>query len=192
MPFLQNRRNLIIVAVVVIILPIVVGLSLSKHGPGKQTAQITPPLPDLTKGIYKCPSSKEFCEGGKDIIKDKTYAGFGGDVATGSAVLAAFDGKVTGLTITLPPQFNSEKLNIIYLDNKQSLGSNDPKEENIRATYYFKGEEINFNELDAKIGANLGTVGGRMLYYDTSLLFTITKGDLQTGEKIRLTAKDFL
>lgn len=184
MPFLTNRRNLAVAAVIVITLPFVLGFLISKYGPGKQqTAQTIPPLSELTKGIYKCPSVKEFCEGGRDIIKDKTYAGFGGDVATGSAVLAAFDGKVTGLTITLPPQFNSEKLNVIYLDNKEN---------NIRATYYFKGEPINFNELDAKMGANLGIVGGKILYYDASLLFIITKGDVQTGEKIRVSAKDFI
>ena len=72
---------------------------------------------------------------------------------------------------------------MIYLDNKQN---------NIRATYYFKGEPINFNEMDIKEGATLGIIQDRMQYYGTALLFTIIKGDPQKDEKTRLTAKDFI
>lgn len=185
MPFFQNRRNLAVAVIIVITLPFILGFLISKYGLliKQQTAPTTPPLPDLTKGIYKCPATKQFCEEGKDIIKDKTYAGFGGEVATGSAVLAAFDGIATGLTITLPPQFKSEKLNVIYLDNGEN---------NIRATYYFKGQPINFNEVETKEGATLGIIEDRMQYYDTALLFTIIKGDPQKDEKIRLNPKDFI
>lgn len=183
MPFFQNRRRIIIaLVVIVIVLPILLAIFLTKM---KYPTQTTPTKlsSDLKKGIYKCPSVKEFCLEGRDIIKDKTYVGFGGNLATGSAILASFDGKVTGLTITLPPQFNSEKLNVIYLDNTEN---------NIRATYYFKGQPINFNGVETKEGATLGIIEDRMQYYDTALLFTIIKGDPQKDEKTRLTAKDFI
>lgn len=183
MPFFQNRRRLIIaLVVIVVILPILLAILLTK---GNRPTSKTPAKlsSDLKKGIYKCPSVKEFCLEGRDIIKDKTYAGFGENLATGSAILASFDGKVTGLTITLPPQFQSEKLNVIYLDNTEN---------NIRATYYFKGAPINFNEVDTKEGATLGIIEDKMQYYDTFLLFTIIRGDPQKDERIRLTAKDFI
>lgn len=183
MPFFQDRRRIIMVLViVVVILPILLAILPMKIS--RPTPKTPPKLSsDLKKGIYKCPSVKEFCLEGGDIIKDKTYAGFGEDLATGSAILASFDGKVTGLTITLPPQFNNEKLNVIYLDNTEN---------NVRATYYFKGAPINFNEVETKEGATLGIIEDRMQYYDTALLFTIIKGDPQKDEKIRLTAKDFI
>lgn len=171
-----------LVIVVVVALPILLAIFLTKiNRPTPKTP--TKLSSDLKKGIYKCPSVKEFCLEGRDIIKDKTYVGFGGDVASGSAILASFDGKVTGFSMTLPPQFQSEKLNVIYLDNQEN---------NIRATYYFKGAPINFNEIDTKEGATLGIIKDRMQYYDTFLLFTIVKGDPQKDEKIRLTSKDFI
>ncbi len=186
MPILETRRQKIIALIIILVaIPIVLSfLKLTKNKPTTTTQISQPPklTSDLKKGIYKCPSIKQFCQTGRDIIKDNSYAGFG-NFATGSAVLAAFDGVATGLTITLPSQFKSEKLNVIYLDNKEN---------NIRAVYYFKGNPINFNNMMVKEGADLGVIGDKMQYFDTSLLFTIIKGDVQKGEKIRLTAKDFL
>lgn len=183
MPFLKTRRQIIIALVTLTVLITAIALFLTiKNKPfiPSQPAKISS---DLKKGLYKCPSTKDFCKNGKDIIKDKTYAGFGADVATGSAVLASFDGIATGLTITLPKEFKSEKLNLIYLDSKQN---------NTRATYYFKGSPINFNEKSVKEGQVLGKVEERMNFYNTFLLFTIIKGDPSKGEKIRLTSQNFI
>lgn len=181
MPFLQNKRQ-IIVGLILLILAIV---ALAAFITFKKTSIQPQKLltVDLKKGIYKCPATKKFCETGKNIFIGDSYAGFGGEAATGSAVLASFDGLATGLTITLPTQFKSEKLNVIYLDNK---------EHNLTATYYFKGESLNFNNIAVKEGMNIGKIGGKMDYYNTFLLFTITNGTALDGDEIRVTAKDFI
>lgn len=183
-PFLQNRRKIIIASIVLVaILALLFTILAIKNSPQNQPVQTEKISSDLQKGIYKCPVSRQFCNSGKDILRDKTYAGFGIDLATGSAVLASFDGSITGLTITLPPQFKSEKLNIIYLDNKEN---------NIRATYYFKGEPLNYNQLPVKEGAILGKIEAKMQYFNTFLLFSITKGEIEKGEKIKLTTDNFI
>ncbi len=168
MPFLQNKRQIIIglILIVVSILALAAFLTFKKPSP-----QVEKPLTvDLKKGIYRCPAAKLFCEGGKNIFKDASFVGFGGTVATGSAVLASFDGLATGQTLTLPAQFNNEKLNVIYLDNQEN---------NLKATYYFKGESLNFNNIAVKEDTSLGKIEGKMDYYNTFLIFTITKDNIQ-------------
>lgn len=168
MPFLQNRRQIFVGLILIALATVAAAAFITFKKPTLQPQkQLTV---DLKKGIYKCPATKKFCENGKNIFKDASYAGFGEEVATGSAVLASFDGLATGLTITLSAQFNNEKINVIYLDNEQ---------EKIRATYYFKGEPLNFNNIAVKEGTSIGKVEGKMDYYNTFLLFVITKQDIQ-------------
>lgn len=183
-PFLQNRRKIIITSIVLVaILALLFTILAIKKRPQDQPVQTEKISSDLQRGIYKCPALQQFCKSGKDILKDKTYAGFGLDIATGSAVLASFDGSITGSIITLPTQFKNEQLNVIYLDNR---------EHNIRATYYFKGEPLNYNQLPVKEGAILGKIEDKMQYFDTFLLFSITKGEIEKGEKIKLTTDNFI
>ncbi len=180
MPSLNKRQIALILIFIIAAIVAVAALITFKNKPTTTPPKFTA---DLKKGIYKCPTNISFCQNGKNIIKGTNYEGFGGEVATGSAILASFDGLATGTTITLPDQFKDEKLNVIYLDNKEN---------NIRATYYFKGESINFNNIPVKMGTNFGKTGDKMLYFNTFLLFSITKGDIQKGEKVMLSPKDFI
>lgn len=149
---------------------------------GLQSQKIKVVDPKLQAGPYKCPSISEFCQLGKQINKDGLIVGFGATIASGSPVLATFDGHVQSLETTLPKSLGGEKLTVVYLDNAQKY---------LRTIYYFKGTASK-NNVNVKEGEEIGKTGEDMNYYDgITLMIQIIKNDPQTGEKLKLTTQDF-
>lgn len=194
-PLLKDRRFLLISAVAIIL---VGALLLTRWQGGKLVSQKLPPPPAPKKTVIalpksstpssaikvnkiSCPAIATFCLKGQDIAKGETYMGFGSKIATNSAILATFDGEITTISLTLPPQFQNEKIETIYLDNKQ-LG--------LRAIYQFKGQSSSLQKV--KKGQKIAAVGEPISYYDNvSLVFALVKGDFISGEKVKLTVQDF-
>lgn len=173
-----NKRLLIALFVVLIIL--IPFLAFNYNNIQKLFTK-NKPAPLTDKSIkYQCPSVKAFCEKGKDLIKNGAYLGFAGDLASKSAILATFDGKITSSITILPDNLKKEKLITIYLDNI---------EKNLRAIYYFKGDGTGLKTV--KKGDQIGRSLYKINAYETYLIFQIIKGDPVKGEKIKLSAKDF-
>jgi len=131
--------------------------------------------------LYKCPSTSDFCQNGKDIEKDGRYLGFGATLKAPTDIFASFNGTLTSFTTILPPNLSKEKLNTVYVDNP---------EKNLRAIYYFIGESSKSGTV-VKAGDKIGKIKGKISAYNVSLLFQIIKGDLVKGQLSRLTNKDF-
>lgn len=174
--YLKNLKNkpVVIIILIVIILPIILTLT--------GTVNLRPfiaKLKNITQGPtkYFCPTEKVFCENGSDIIKDGQYLGFGAEVASGSAVLASFDGKLTPTRTTL----NQENLVILYLDSKDSSK---------RAIYIFKGDSS--VERDVRKSETIGKIRGKTDSFNTSLIFQVLPEKNSSSQIIKLTPKDFV
>lgn len=192
-PILKDRKTLLIIILVLTALAVLIfniWQRSTRIGPNTPPpppkAEIELPKSSVDPTTIKvdkldCPSIPTFCSRGQDINKDGQYLGFGAKVATNSAIFASFDGEITTINITLPPQFQNEKIETIYLDNP---------EKTIRAIYQYKGQPSGLKTV--KKGQNIASVGTPIAYYDNiSLLFSLIKGDFIKGEKFKLTTQDF-
>lgn len=141
----------------------------------------SPVASDLQKGPYSCPSISSFCQTAKDINQNGDYFGFGADLPENTPIFAAFDGQVNYITSTTSKEMGEEKMNIIYLDNKEKA---------LRAVYYTKGDVSNVTSVKAKEG--LGRVGKPINLYQTSFVFQLIKNYTSTPENIHLNSADFL
>lgn len=139
------------------------------------TIKPTVSLPSLK---FSCPSVKEFCERGSDVIIDGKYLGWGDKLSTGSAIFAAFDGEVSSSISTV----SATTFRTAYLDNK-GLG--------LRATYFLKGRIIKTGAV--KKAEQIATASGRTIsiYDDKSLIFSVIKGFPATNSPSFLTKEDF-
>lgn len=129
---------------------------------------------------YLCPTETNFCKSGKDISSNNTYLGLGGEVASGSAVLASFDGYLTPSFTILSPDLKNEKLVTLSLDNADKT---------IRAIYFFKGDWSPQREV--KKGEIIGKILDRIEAFNTSLIFQIIKGSPTKPETVKLNSTDF-
>src|SRR3989344_3474021 len=121
-----NNRTLVIIATILIIsLPI-----LATRSEDIKNLLNRDQVEKAAETKYGCPSIDSFCKNGKDIIRDGAYIGFGANLASGSAILASFDGKLTSAITTLTEAKN-EKVVTYYLDNLK---------DNSRVIYMFKGD----------------------------------------------------
>mgnify|MGYP003393080793 CR=1 FL=1 len=177
--YLKNLKNkpLIIIIIVALTLPIIIALSgtanLSSFLARFRNITSTP-----TK--YLCPSEKVFCESGSDIVSNGQYIGFGADLASGSAVLASFDGKLTPTKTTIPSGSTKENLVVLYLDSKDS---------GKRAVYIFKGDSS--IEREVHMSEAIGKVREKMNFFNTSLIFQVLP-DINSSSIIKITPKDFV
>lgn len=179
----KNRSLLILILILIIGVPLLaLGFNLlnkiKKQEIPRQAADNTFQL-----ALY-CPTIDEFCDKGQTVTKDNIDLGFGGSVPANTPVKASFNGKITTSIINL----GSEQVSVIYLDNEEGQ---------IRAIYTFKGSAADVAQLTGsqdtyiKVGTEIGKITGNMTTYNTSLLFTLIKGDPQTGEKLLLDSKSF-
>lgn len=130
---------------------------------------------------FRCPSIQEFCDKSSSVMRGSTYVGFGGNIAGGSPIYASFDGTMTAVETTFPPEFGSEKIVAVYLDNK---------ERKIRGVYYFKGHVPSLTKV--KAGETIGQVGEPIAFYsDASLVFRLIEGDPVKGTPVNLTPQNF-
>lgn len=196
MPFFQNRRNLIIAGIVLfLILPIIlsllslwkgrIGLNQKKatsSAPVKIAIPSTPPSKvDLKKDLLRCPATSDFCTNAKDVNQNNIYLGIGANIATGSAVYAAFDGNITALKAKLSSDLGGEEIIVIYLDNK---------EKGLRAVYTLKGQVPQAKSV--RSGGTISKVGDRINVFGSSLIFKLIKGNPINGEVIKLTPANFI
>ncbi len=149
-------------------------------------------IPQSKQAEYACPSVKEFCQTGGDVYLSGTYIGFGGKIATGSAIKAAFDGEITASKITPPnPSRASKTQEIVYV----FLANPDKA---LRAAYYFSGDVP--ERRNVKKGEVFATSSAQpiLLYSNNSLVFILTKNDPDMkysprlgGERVQLKPVDF-
>lgn len=190
MDYIKKHKKIFIIIFLVFIIPIVLAYyygnlkNLFNLG-GKNEPKSAP---SSKIELYKCPSTPDFCQNGKDIEKDGRYLGFGAILKTPTDIFASFNGTITSFTTILPPKLNEqsssankEKLNTVYIDAPSK---------NLRAIYYFIGESSK-SGTQVKTGDKIGKIKGKISAYNVSLLFQIIKGDLVKGQLSKLTNKDF-
>lgn len=168
------------------------GKSVSLAPPASETSTGSVRIePDLTNPVASisgqstlamvCPSSLEFCQSAKEISQNGSFFGLGANLPPGSPIFAVFDGQVSTLETTTPAVSGSEKLTIIYIDNKNILA---------RATYIFRG--LAPTAASVKKGDKIGQVGDGMRYYDgVSLVFQAIQGQPPNGQIVKLSSKSF-
>ena len=147
--------------------------------------QVSPTISPLNQ--LSCPSLKEFCQKGEGVVKDGKYIGFGGKLASGSTIFAAFDGVLSSTTSTFPKeednQTTQKKFITAYLDNSE-LG--------LRGIYYFRGS-ISKSEKVTK-GEQIGISNGKVItiYDNKSLIFSLIAGYPKTNNPIILNKENFI
>ncbi len=177
MPFLTNQQRFLIVLFITLIITIpIVAYNLQNIRNFLQKNGATPEAPVNPQTTYHCPTIVLFCQTGHDIIKDDNYLGFGGEVAAGSPVLAAFNGELTSSTTILP----NEEIVSYYLDSDA---------DKTRAIYYFKGPSSASRLV--RRGEEIGMISGKMTTFNAALIFQIIVGDPMKGEVKKVTAADF-
>lgn len=176
MPIHLNKRVVLLLALVALTIII----ALKKDDLQKLFTQQSSPTSDNKITSYYCPTIGSFCTSGQDLIQDKAYLGFKGDIASQSAILASFDGELTAATTLLTQGPEPEELVTLYLDNKENK---------VRAIYYFKGDSSAPKHVYK--GEVIGTSLSQIRAFNTSLIFQVIKGDLTSGEKVKLSSKDF-
>ncbi len=179
MPDFKNK-NLVILLILVIAIPI--AAAYFSNFLNLRNIFLKPSLnPPLAPAAYLCPTSdKTFCLEGKDITQNSTYLGFGSYVASGSAVLASFDGQLTPSFTILSPDLKNEKLVTLTLDSKDKT---------MRAIYFYKGDWSPQREV--KRGETIGKILDTIKAFKTSLIFQIIKGPPSKPEIIKLNSTDF-
>lgn len=172
----RNKYNILIVGLVgLLVLIFLFNFLIDRYGAFWQKAA------SLSQGGIRCPSNQEFCQKSSSITRGSTYVGFGGSIAAGSPIYAAFDGTVTAAETTFPPDFGSEKIIAIFLDNK---------ERGLRGVYYFKGELPTVTT--AKAGDTIGQAGEPIAFYsNASLVFRLIEGDPVKGTPVNLSPQSF-
>jgi nitrate reductase NapE component len=123
-----------------------------------------------------CPSLKEFCQKGQSVIKDGNYIGFGGKLASASAIFAAFDGDLT------VAKTDQEKFKILYLDSPNQKA---------RAIYFLRGQII--KKVKVSKGEQIAIANGKTIsiYDDNSLIFSVIIGYPNTNTPIILNKENF-
>jgi len=131
------------------------------------------PAPQGLSPIFVCPTIKEFCENGQDIIRNGNYVGFGAKIASGSAIYAVFDGKITSQARTYE---EGDIITSLFLHNSET---------NTTAAYRFIGEGKSIDSV--KAGQVIGQVGNQMDRFSrVNLLFSLVKySDDQQAEVIQ-------
>ena len=146
--------------------------------------QVSPTISPFNQ--LSCPSLKEFCQKGEGVIKDGKYIGFGGKLASGSAIFAAFDGALSSTTNTFQKEENGQTVEkrfvTAYLDNSE-LG--------LRGIYYFRGSIPKSGKV-AK-GEQIGISNGKVItiYDNKSLIFSLIAGYPKTNNPIILNKENF-
>ena len=139
-----------------------------------------------TLNKLSCPSLKEFCQKGKSIIKDGKYIGFGGKLASASAIFAAFDGILSSTTSTFPKEKNNQttqkKFITAYLDNAE-LG--------LRGIYYFRGSIPKSGNVIK--GEQVAITNGKTIsiYDNNSLIFSVIADYPATNNPAILNKENF-
>lgn len=101
-------------------------------------------------------------------MKDGKYIGFGGKLASASAIFAAFDGVLSSTTSSFPKEKDGKIVQrtfiIAYLDNPEL---------NLRAEYYFRGSLDKNGKV--KKGEQIATSNGNKItiYDNSSLIFSL-------------------
>lgn len=196
MAIFENKLKLALIAALVIATPLILSLIISRFGlfglkrplPPPPSGQANIPLPRADvkslagqQGPFNCPSIISFCQNGKDILRGGKYVGFGGQIATGSAIIASFDGDLSVVTNTLSEEFHKEQFLTVYLDDK---------DRGLRGIYYYKGQAPSLDSV--KAGQQIGIVQGPIYFYDNnSLIFALVKNDFVANKPSPLTTKDF-
>lgn len=133
-----------------------------------------------------CPSLREFCQKGEGVVKDGNYIGFGGKLASGSAIFAAFDGVLSSTTSSFLKEKDGKivqrKFIIAYLDNPDL---------NLRAEYYFRG--LLDKNGKVKKGEQIATSNGNKIttYDNSSLIFSLIPGYPAGNTPAILNKEDF-
>jgi len=193
--FIQKNKKLLLLIAALAIIPVLAAILIGRvpqfqrsQKVGSPSAQIQIQQPkveskhqSLQQGPFKCPATSSFCQTGKEILKDGKYVGFGAKIATGSAVIAAFDGQISSISSTLP-QLNNEKIITVYLDNN---------ERGLRAVYYYQGIQPP-EAKSVKAGEVIDNMGDIMELYNASLVFTLFKNDFYAEEGEKLSSADFV
>ena len=139
-----------------------------------------------TLNKLSCPSLKEFCQKGESIIKDGKYIGFGGKLASASAIFAAFDGILSSTTSTFPKEKNNQttqkKFITAYLDNAE-LG--------LRGIYYFRGSIPKSGSVIK--GEQVAITNGKTIsiYDNNSLIFSVIRDYPATNNPAILNKENF-
>lgn len=183
LPFDKNRVPLLVVVFLIILIAILAArqLNLFPRGsqPRIQPVPVSPKPETLQKGPYNCPSIPEFCQNAKPIERDGYEVGLGAQIPPDSPIFAAFDGELSTLTSYLNHENNKEQISTIYLDNA---------ERGLRAVYHLSGPAEASGS--AQAGTRIGTVRNRMVYYDSSLVFSMIR-NYPSGGIIKLSPQDF-
>lgn len=133
-----------------------------------------------------CPSVPEFCQAENGIVKDGNYIGFGSKLASGSAILAAFDGILSSTASTFQKEENGQTVEkqfvTAYLDNSEF---------ELRAIYYFRGS-IPKSGKTAK-GEQIGISNGKVItiYDNKSFIFSLIVGYPKTNTPTILNKENF-
>ena len=133
-----------------------------------------------------CPSLKEFCQKGEGVVKDGKYIGFGGKLASASAIFAAFDGILSSTTSTFPKEKNNQttqkKFITAYLDNAE-LG--------LRGIYYFRGSIPKSGNVIK--GEQVAITNGKTIsiYDNNSLIFSVIRDYPATNNPAILNKENF-
>lgn len=196
MPFFEDKRKLAIFAIIAIAIPILLSLIISKfglfglkklpipfssHQASIQLPKVETKSADGQQGPFNCPSQESFCQNGKDVLRGGKYIGLGGQIATGSAIIASFDGDLSVVTNTLSEEFHKEQFLTVYLDDK---------DRGLRGIYYYKGQAPKLGRI--KAGDMIATVQGPIYFYDNnSLIFALVKNDFISNKPSPVTSKDF-
>lgn len=196
MSFFQNKRNLIIIAVLFFILPIIFSLLVSKYDQfekGRSSRKTSSSLPvnialpsyppaqvDLTKDLLTCPTVKNFCQNSQEVRQNNVYQGIGDNIAKGTPIYAAFDGDLTYLSGKIATASASENILIMYVDNKAK---------GLRAVYTLKGQAVDPRKV--REGEPIAIVGDKINLFGVSFIFKLVTGNPINGESVKLSPANF-
>lgn len=190
-PHFPSKKHLIY-AVFIVVITIAIGLliyllriqpsiKISEKNSVKTTSE------PVSKTLYHCPAADSFCKNAKSVIIDhptgKIYFGLGGEVASGSSIIAAFDGTLIGIKVP-KSSTNPESYMTAILYSKE-LG--------LQAEYYFKGTIVDKEKV--KKGEVIATASGEISpsLYNKSLIFQLMKlNQDKGGNMVQLSASDFI
>lgn len=159
----------------IVTIPILV-FSLKKTNQKPQAPSIKKSADVLSKKFF-CPSISEFCKEGKAVFKDGEFIGFGGKLASGSAIFAAFDGTISATTSALPD------VRIIYIYNPNLK---------LQAIYQFRGSLIKTGRVFE--GQQIIIAGGKTLNSklgNNTLVFSIIEDFPAKPKQAVLTRENF-
>lgn len=182
----MSKKKIALLALLILV-PIGLALAMTYFRMKTPTPQTPEQIKDEFTYLLYCPTISKYCEEGKiTTASNGVLLGFGGTVPAGSVVKAAINGKMSVSAVTIA----GEQIRVIYLDNKEG---------ELRAIYTYKGTAINPTELTGgdpegyiKVGTEIGKIEGNITSYNTSLLFSLIKGNPQSGEQLLLDSQSFI